>query len=125
MDSDPHSRLPGVNELWLELSEALRASGPYTRLRDELGATQGLPLPAAAWVADLLAEDLGRRLLVVLPHESDGLAWLDKLTSRRDAGGLAASPPQPRRLGWHIGHAASLDLDFLASSWSHSPVLSS
>src|SRR6185436_21075748 len=50
---------------------------PYRRLRDELGDAVRLPLGAAAWVGELLAADLGRPLLVVVPHEADALAWLE------------------------------------------------
>jgi transcription-repair coupling factor (superfamily II helicase) len=36
-----------------------------------------LPVPAAAWVIELLAEDNGRPALVVVPHEADALAWIE------------------------------------------------
>ena len=38
-----------------------------------------LPIAAAAWVADLLAEALERPALVVVPHESDARLWLEAL----------------------------------------------
>ena len=59
------------------LSRKLRDSEPYQRLRRQLGDARRLPLPAAAWVGELLAEDLGRPLLVLVPREADALAWLE------------------------------------------------
>ncbi|MEM8931524.1 MAG: transcription-repair coupling factor, partial [Acidobacteriota bacterium] len=35
------------------------------------------PVPAAAWTLELLAEDLGRPLLVLVPHETDAYAWME------------------------------------------------
>ena len=66
-----------MSELWQQLSARLRASEPYGRLLESLGSARGLPLPAAAWVADLVATDLDRPLLVVVPRESDALVWLE------------------------------------------------
>ncbi|HEV8632394.1 MAG TPA: transcription-repair coupling factor [Thermoanaerobaculia bacterium] len=71
-----------MSGVWAELARTLRSSVPYRRLRDELGAVARLPvarlpLPAAAWVGELLAADLERPLLVVVPHEADALAWLE------------------------------------------------
>ncbi|HET9766899.1 MAG TPA: transcription-repair coupling factor [Thermoanaerobaculia bacterium] len=63
--------------VWADLARTLRSSVPYRRLRDELGDVVRLPLGAAAWVGELLAADLGRPLLVVVPHEADALAWLE------------------------------------------------
>jgi len=57
------------------LSRRLRDSVEYRRLEQELGPAERLPLPAAAWVGELLSRDLDRPLLVVVPHESDALAW--------------------------------------------------
>jgi transcription-repair coupling factor (superfamily II helicase) len=68
------SRVTGV---WAELARTLRSSVPFRRLRDELGEVVRLPLPAAAWVGELLAADRGRPLLVLVPHEADALAWLE------------------------------------------------
>ncbi len=72
---------------WDPSSQALRASAPYRSLLRDLegdagGAPEGtvvtrLSVPAAAWVMDLLAEDLSRQLLVVVPHEVDAYAWLE------------------------------------------------
>ncbi|MDX1501035.1 MAG: hypothetical protein R3325_01650, partial [Thermoanaerobaculia bacterium] len=61
---------------WGELSAALRASEPYRRLAAAAAVrAERLPVPAAAWVSRLLAEDRGRPLLVVAPSESDALSW--------------------------------------------------
>ncbi|MEM9554112.1 MAG: transcription-repair coupling factor [Acidobacteriota bacterium] len=56
---------------------ALRASEPFRRLRERLGDVVRLPVPAAAWVAAELAADLGRPLLVLVPHEVDAYAWVE------------------------------------------------
>ncbi|MEO8502267.1 MAG: transcription-repair coupling factor [Acidobacteriota bacterium] len=63
--------------VWNDFAARLRSSSPYRVLRERLGDTARLPLPAAAWVCELLAQDLKRPLLVVLPHESDALTWLE------------------------------------------------
>ncbi len=59
------------------LSATLRASSPYVALAQRLGEVVRLPLPAAAWVTELLAADHGRPLLVIVPHETDALAWIE------------------------------------------------
>ncbi len=81
-----------MERIWRDLAEKLRASEPYRRLDRALGAADRLPLPAAAWVAELLAEERGRPLLVLVPRESDALAWLEasRLFGR---GGLYFSAP--------------------------------
>ncbi len=61
----------------LDLARKLRQSEPYNRLKSQLGEAVRLPVPAAAWVAELLAEDLGRPLLVLTPHEVDAYAWVE------------------------------------------------
>lgn len=64
--------------VWSQLSEELRASEPYRRLqRSGGGCAVRLPLAAAAWVTGLLARDLERSVLVVVPHEADAVAWLE------------------------------------------------
>ncbi len=63
--------------VWDVLSQRLRGSAPYRALRDRLGESVRLPVPAAAWVGELLRQDLGRRLLVLVPHESDAMAWVE------------------------------------------------
>jgi len=59
------------------LSRQLRDSVEYRKLERELGRAERLPLPAAAWVGELLSRDLDRPLLVIVPHESDALAWTE------------------------------------------------
>ncbi len=66
-----------MHRVWSEPAEKLRGSAPYRRLAADLGAADRLPLPAAAWVAELLAEDRRLPLLAVVPRESDALAWLE------------------------------------------------
>ena len=65
------------DRVWEDLSRTLRTSTSYRSLRDRLGDVVRLPVPAAAWVGDLLARDLGRPLLVVVPREADALAWIE------------------------------------------------
>ena len=60
-----------------ELSGILRASDSYRGLLGGVRQARGLPVPAASWVLELLAADLERRSLVVVPHESDALAWVE------------------------------------------------
>jgi transcription-repair coupling factor (superfamily II helicase) len=66
-----------TDPIWRHLTNQLRLSSAYRLLREQLGDAVRLPMPAAAWVGELLAEDLKRPLLVVVPHESDALAWLE------------------------------------------------
>ena len=62
---------------WEELSRTLRSSAPYKSLAQGLGDMVRLPVPAAAWVGELLARDLGRPLLVLVPREADALTWME------------------------------------------------
>ena len=66
-----------ADRLWEELSRTLRGGAPYKSLLQGLGDVVRLPVPAAAWVGELLAQDLGRPLLVVVPREADALAWME------------------------------------------------
>ncbi len=66
-----------IDAPWRDLAARLRATPAYRMLRDRFGDAVRLPLPAAAWVSELLAEDLKRPLLVVVPHESDALVWVE------------------------------------------------
>ncbi|HWM93335.1 MAG TPA: transcription-repair coupling factor [Thermoanaerobaculia bacterium] len=66
-----------TDRVWEELSRTLRSSAPYKSLLQGLGDVVRLPVPAAAWVGELLARDLGRALLVVVPREADALAWME------------------------------------------------
>ncbi len=59
------------------LSRKLRESEAFRRLAAGARRAEGLPTAAAAWVAELLKQDLGRPLLVVVPRESDALAWVE------------------------------------------------
>ena len=65
------------SELWRPIAATIRASRPYRQLIDGVAAARRLPLPAAAWVLDLLAEDRGRPLLAIVPREADALAWVE------------------------------------------------
>jgi transcription-repair coupling factor (superfamily II helicase) len=62
---------------WEDLSRTLRGSAPYKALLQGLGDVVRLPVPAAAWVGELLARDLGRPLLVLVPREADALLWME------------------------------------------------
>jgi transcription-repair coupling factor (superfamily II helicase) len=62
---------------WEDLSRTLRSSAPYKTLLQGRGDVVRLPVPAAAWVGELLARDLGRPLLVLVPREADALMWLE------------------------------------------------
>ena len=87
---------------WRALSERLRASAPYRELRERLGEVSRLPLPAAAWVLDLLAEDLAAPLLVLVPHETDALAMAE---AARLVGGEESALyfPSPSLSPYHEG----------------------
>src|SRR4051812_35047462 len=66
-----------ADRVWEDLSRALRSSAPYKSLLQGLGDAVRLPVPAAAWIGELLAHDLKRPLLVVVPREADALAWIE------------------------------------------------
>ncbi|MGD2115893.1 MAG: transcription-repair coupling factor [Acidobacteriota bacterium] len=76
-----------TDRVWEEASRTLRQSAPYRRLLEELGDVVRLPVPAAAWVAELLAEDLDRPVLAVVPREADALAWLEAAALFGDGSG--------------------------------------
>ncbi|HSM14756.1 MAG TPA: DEAD/DEAH box helicase, partial [Thermoanaerobaculia bacterium] len=84
---------------WAELSEVLRGASVFRQLAGAVAAggarATRLSVAPAAWVADLLAEELDRQLLVVVPHESDARAWLEalRLVSGREAGAAFPAPP--------------------------------
>ena len=71
------SRNAPLPDVWSASSQRLRASEPYRSLLRQFGEVVRLPISAAAWVMRLVAEDLGRPLLVVVPHEVDAYAWLE------------------------------------------------
>ncbi|MEZ5332869.1 MAG: hypothetical protein R2991_12655 [Thermoanaerobaculia bacterium] len=66
-----------MSSIFDALSESLRSSEPYRQLLAGARRADRLPVPAAAWVVDRLAEDLGGTPLVVVPRESDALAWCE------------------------------------------------
>jgi transcription-repair coupling factor (superfamily II helicase) len=66
-----------ADRVWEELSRTLRTGAPYKSLVQGLGDVVRLPVPAAAWVGELLAQDLKRPLLVIVPREADALAWME------------------------------------------------
>jgi transcription-repair coupling factor (superfamily II helicase) len=74
-----------VRELvWEQASRKLQQSSTYRLLLSRLGEASSaptsavrLPLAAAAWVAELAAEELGRTILAVVPGEADALAWIE------------------------------------------------
>jgi transcription-repair coupling factor (superfamily II helicase) len=63
--------------VWEELSRTLRSGAPYRAMLSGRGEMVRLPVPAAAWVGDLLAHDLGRPLVAVVPREADALTWME------------------------------------------------
>ncbi|MFP3939730.1 MAG: transcription-repair coupling factor [Thermoanaerobaculia bacterium] len=83
------------DRVWGEASRTLRTSAPFRRLQEELGDVVRLPVPAAAWVTGLLAADLGRPLLVLVPREADALAWLEATALLAPPEGEAVFFPAP------------------------------
>jgi transcription-repair coupling factor (superfamily II helicase) len=63
--------------VWEELSRTLRTSAPYRALLAGRAEVVRLPVPAAAWVGGLLARDLRRPLVAVVPREADALTWME------------------------------------------------
>ena len=83
------------DRVWEELSRTLRSSAPYRALLGGRAELVRLPVPAAAWVGGLLARDLRRPLVAVVPREADALTWLEAArlfsgVSGGDAGEQAA-----------------------------------
>ncbi|MEM1205347.1 MAG: transcription-repair coupling factor [Acidobacteriota bacterium] len=78
--------------IWHACAGAVRAGEPYRRLRQQLGEVVRLPVPAAAWVMELLAQDLDRNLLVLVPHEIDAYAWLESIRLMAPGRGAAYFP---------------------------------
>ena len=68
---------PAMSALLDQLSRVLRASEAYRALESGAERARRLPVPAAAWVTELLAADHGYRQLIVVPHESDAIAWVE------------------------------------------------
>jgi transcription-repair coupling factor (superfamily II helicase) len=86
-----------THRVWEQASRTLRSSAPFERLRAELGDVVRLPVPAAAWVTGLLAAELDRPVLAVVPREADALAWLEgeALFAPRPDGSEAVFFPAP------------------------------
>ena len=81
-----------TEEVWSELTGRLRDSEAYRELLQRLGPVAHLPLPAAAWVCELVARDLERSLLVVVPREADALAWLEMVELCGGSGAFFSAP---------------------------------
>ncbi|HEY6321731.1 MAG TPA: hypothetical protein VJA16_09260, partial [Thermoanaerobaculia bacterium] len=77
------------DRVWEELSRTLRSSAPYRALLRGRAEVVRLPVPAAAWVGGLLARDLRRPLVAVVPREADALTWLE--AARLFSGGSGAA----------------------------------
>jgi transcription-repair coupling factor (superfamily II helicase) len=111
-----------MNErVWEELSRTLRSSAPYRSLLQGLGDVVRLPVPAAAWVGELLARDLGRPLLVLVPREADALAWIEaaRLFGEEDAAvyfpAPSLTPYQETETSLLVRAQESVALDRIAS----------
>jgi transcription-repair coupling factor (superfamily II helicase) len=63
--------------VWEEISRTLRSGAPYRALLGGRAELVRLPVPAAAWVGCLLAQDLKRPLVAVVPREADALTWME------------------------------------------------
>src|SRR5436305_5154886 len=85
-----------AERVWEEISRTPRSSAPYRSLLAGGGDVVRLPVPAAAWVGELLAADLGRPLLAIVPREGDALTWIEaaQLFGRRDGAVHYPSPPR-------------------------------
>ncbi|MGB6364766.1 MAG: hypothetical protein WBG64_19045, partial [Thermoanaerobaculia bacterium] len=81
-----------ADQTWRDLTERLRASEAYGELRQRLGPVIHLPLAAAAWVCEMLARDLDRSLLVVVPREADALGWLEMVELCGGSGAFFSAP---------------------------------
>jgi transcription-repair coupling factor (superfamily II helicase) len=110
------------HHLWDEASRRLRASAPYRALLAGAEEAVRLPVPAAAWVVELAAEETGRPALVVVPHESDALAWIEAArlfapASRREAAvyfpGPSLSPYQETETSLPVRAQEAVALDRL------------
>jgi len=70
----------------------LRSSSEYKAVLANLGPVEWLPVAAAAWICELLREDLDRSLLVVVPHESDALSWVEAVDVLGGSAGHFSTP---------------------------------
>ena len=122
-----------VTSAWEAPSQALSASAPFRRLRAALppsGRRPGaepieivrLPVPAAAWVLELLRREYGRPLFVVVPHESSAVAWLESVHlfgGRRDVVYFPApslSPYQDAEIPLHVRAEEAVAVDRILRS---------
>lgn len=97
----PSGHANGATEAWREAAAKLRASAPYQELKRSAQSRDvvGLPVPAAAWISELLAEDTRRDVLVIVPHESEALAWSEAV--RLFAGSPCVYFPAPTLSPYH------------------------
>ena len=58
----------------------------------DLGSVEWLPVPAAAWLCELIRKDLDRPLLIVVPHESDALSWVEAVELVGGSAGHFSAP---------------------------------
>jgi transcription-repair coupling factor (superfamily II helicase) len=106
---------------WEDLSRTLRSSAPYRALLAELGDVVRLPVPAAAWIGELLARDLGRPLLALVPREADALMWMEaaRLFGREESAVYFPSPSltpyQETETSLQVRAQESVALDAVAS----------
>ena len=94
-----------MSEILQHLASRLRESPLYERLRraaadaargDAPAATvRGLPVAAGAWVLETLALDLGRPLVVVVPHETEAREWAAAAATLGARGGAVVWFPAP------------------------------
>ncbi|MDH3254853.1 MAG: hypothetical protein OEM62_07680, partial [Acidobacteriota bacterium] len=59
-----------------EPAARLKGSPVFGRLRELHGRIERLPIPAAAWIFGLLAQENGRIVLVFVPHEAQARSFL-------------------------------------------------
>ena len=85
-----------------ECGAVLKSSREYGALLDSLGEVEWLPVPASAWLCELLRADLNRPLLVVVPHESDALSWVEAVELVGGIAGHFAAPSLTPYLGSDI-----------------------
>ena len=75
MSTSRATALSEVEPRFVELARTLVRSEEFQVLLGGGGVLSHLPVPAAAWVVALLGAETGRSQLVVLPRESDALAF--------------------------------------------------
>jgi transcription-repair coupling factor (superfamily II helicase) len=106
---------------WEEISRTLRSSTPYKALLSGLGDVVRLPVPAAAWVGEMLGRDLKRPVLVIVPREADALAWIEaaRLFGREEGvvyfPAPSLTPYQEAEMSLMVRSQESVALDCVAS----------